>query len=250
MTPVRVLIADDEPLARERLAMLLADRPGSEVIGEARDGEETVQRISADRPDLVFLDVQMPELDGFTALEAALSWHVPEVVFVTAYDSYAIRAFEAGATDYLLKPFDRQRFEVALARALARVASPAGEESVRAFLAGVRRERGGPERIAVTAGKRIRLVDVSTIDWIEAAGNYARLRSGGTVHVLRESMRELERRLDPSQFVRVHRSVIVRIGAIAELEPCGHGEYRILLPDGTEVTRSRTFGGRLRGVLK
>lgn len=249
MTPVRVLIADDEPLARERLAMLLAGRPDIVVLGEACDGEETVQRISTDRPDLVFLDVQMPELDGFAALEAALSWHVPEVVFVTAFDSYAIRAFEAGATDYLLKPFDRQRFEVALARALARVASPAGHASVREFLAGVRRDRGGPDRIAVTTGRRIRLVEVASIDWIEAAGNYARLRAGGTVHVLRESMRELERRLDPSQFVRVHRSTIVRIGAIAQLEPCGHGEYRIRLTDGTEVASSRTFSARLRKVM-
>lgn len=245
----RVLIADDEPLARERLRALLEGRPGIEVVGEAADGREAMEQILAHRPDLVFLDVQMPEQDGFAALEGALDTHVPSVVFVTAYDTYAIKAFEAGATDYLLKPFDRPRFEVALGRALAHLGSPGGHESVRALLQAVRRERGMPERIAVPSGGRITLVDLEQVDWIEAAGNYVRLRRGGTVHVLRESMRELALRLDPQHFVRVHRSVIVRVGAVGQVEPAGHGEYHIRLADGTELMSSRTFGERVREIL-
>lgn len=244
--PISILVADDEPLARERLTTLLAGHPELSVIAECGDGEEAAARMVSDRPDLAFLDVQMPELDGFGALEAAAPWHVPEVVFVTAYDAYALRAFEAGAIDYLLKPFDRPRFERALTRALARLASPGREAEVRALLARVAADRGTPERLAIRVGRRIRFVEVSAIEWIEAAGNYARLRAGGATHLLRERMRELERRLDPRLFVRIHRSFIVNVGAIAALEPTTHGEFQVSLRDGTKLTSSRTFSERLR----
>lgn len=255
--PARVVIADDEPLARERLRELLAERAEVEVVGEARDGEEALRVVQETAPDLLFLDVQMPGLDGFEVL-AELGPRPPAVVFVTAFDHYAVRAFEVDAVDYLVKPFNRARFEAALSRALAGRAPTA--EELRALLERlrpelVRPERGYQTRFVVRSADEIQFVRAADVTWLEASGNYVRLhgvRLHGAAgpHLLRATLRELEARLDPEHFVRVHRSAIVAIDAIAKLEPHFHGELVLSLRDGTRLTSSRSYSARLRELLQ
>ena len=256
---IRVVVVDDEPLARERLRTLLASRPEVELVAECGDGGSAVETIAATRPDLVFLDVQMPELDGFEVLDALRLLDppaLPAVVFVTAYDAYALRAFEVRALDYLLKPFDRSRFDEALGRALERLR---GRESagmtvesgaLAALLAELRAERGWRERFVVRTGSRISFVRTEEVDWIDAEGNYLRLHVAGRTHLVRETMKSVEAELDPSRFVRVHRSAIVNVDRIASLEPYFHGEYVVTLRDGARLTSSRSHSARLRALLR
>ncbi len=244
----RVVIADDEPLARERVRTLLARHPEMRLVAECGDGEETVRVLLAERPDLVFLDVQMPELNGFEVLEALPADRRPAVIFVTAYDEHAVRAFEVNALDYLLKPVEPKRFEAALGKVIARRAEPPA--ALEAVLAELRRTRAYPTRLVVRDGSRVTFVRTEAIDWIDAAGNYARLHVGREVHLLREPLKVLETRLDPERFLRVHRSAIVNLERIVSVEPYFHGEYTLTLRDGTRLTSSRTHSARLRGLLR
>jgi len=248
------LIVDDEPLARERIRALLAGDSEVEILGECASGEEAVRAIRAGRPDLLFLDVQMPGMDGFETLAAAAAaepGRVPAVVFVTAYDRHAVRAFEVHAQDYLLKPFDRARFTAALERAKAAIASAHGggvTERLAELLDGRERARRTLRRLVIHSAGRILFLGVSEIDWIEAAGNYARIHAGAESHLYRETMRELESKLDGEEFLRIHRSTIVRVDRIRELRPWFHGAFVVVLRDGTELQSSRGFSGRLRAL--
>ena len=227
---IRALIVDDEPLARSSVAMLLRRDPEITVIGECGSGTEALSEIRITKPDLLLLDVQMPELDGFDVLEM-LGSDLPQVIFVTAYDQYALRAFEAGAIDYLLKPFDNARFDVAITRAKQRIRgiNHGGEPRNRA------------ERIVVKSAGEVCFIKVRDIDWIEAADYYACLHVGSRNHLLRRSMAELEAELDPKQFCRTHRSSIVNLDRVRGLKLQEDGEYEVLLENGARVRLSRRY---------
>jgi len=246
---IRTLIVDDEPLARSRVRELLATQPDVEVIGECGNGREAIAAIRSDRPDLVYLDVQMPEVTGFEVLEALEPAVAPAVVFVTAFDQFAVRAFEVHALDYLLKPFDRERFLSSLQRAREAVRLRREgrlDERLGALLADLGAQRRYLKRLLVKNGSRTVLLQAGEIDWIESAGNYVRLHVGRERHLLRETMTALEERLDPEQFVRIHRSTMVNLDRVRELEPYFHGDYVLRLVDGTRLTLSRTYRDRLQ----
>ena len=249
---IRVVIADDEPLARERIRTLLAPHTDLELVAECQDGEDAIRVLAAERPDLLFLDVQMPELDGFGVISAIPASQRPWVVFITAYDEHAVRAFEVNAIDYLLKPVEPKRFEAAIARVRERLAQPASvrDAALEAVLTELRKARGHATRLVVRDGSKVSFVRPEEIDWIDAAGNYARLHVAGTTHLLREPLKALEARLDPERFLRVHRSAIVNLERIASVEPYFHGEYVLTLQDGTRLTSSRTHSARLRTFLR
>jgi two-component system LytT family response regulator len=248
---IRTLIVDDEPLARERLRTLLAVEEDIEVIGESGDGRTAVGMIRKLAPDLVFLDVQMPELDGFGVLEALKPGEIQAIVFVTAYDEYALRAFDVRALDYLLKPFDRARFHRALSRARADLRGDREEidRRLRDLLEEFRGDRQGLERIVIKSSGRVIFLRSEEIDWIEAAGNYVKLHAGDKAHLLRETMKGIEEKLDARTFVRVHRSRIVNLDRVRELQPWFHGEYVITLEDGTELTSGRSYSDTLQNLL-
>jgi two-component system LytT family response regulator len=249
--PVRVLIADDERPARAKLRRFLAADPQVELAGEAASGTEAVEMIERLRPDLVFLDIQMPGADGFGVLQAIGPAALPHVVFVTAYDEYALRAFEVHAVDYLLKPFDADRFRTALARAKERVRgrTPAGDEAldarIRRVLAEARPAPAYLERVLVRTGARAVFLRVDEIDWLEAEENYVRLHAGRESYLVRGTLAGLEERLDPARFVRVHRSHMVSLAAIRELHPWSHGDWMIVLRDGRELMLSRRYRDRI-----
>jgi two-component system, LytTR family, response regulator len=257
-TPIRTFIVDDEMLAREAIRLRLAGEADFEVIGEAADGPDAVRQMTKLHPDLVFLDVQMPEMNGFEVIERVAPLHLPIVVFVTAYDQYALRAFESHALDYLLKPFTASRFGAALDRARLEVAKAGDEESQRRLLALLNdrvRNRdqaadpGGSRsyltRLTVKHEQRIKLVKTEDIDWIESSANYACLHLGAATYVVRMTMSELERRLDPAQFARIHRSTIVQIDRIKEIVPAWHGDFDLTLMDGTVLRLTRNYRARL-----
>lgn len=250
---IRALIVDDEPLARQRIRNLLKDEPDIEVVGECADGGEAVASIRDLRPDLVFLDVQMPVLDGFGVLEAVGPERMPAVIFVTAYDRYAIQAFEVNALDYLLKPFDRDRFRRALERARAQLGREPPAEVGERLAAAAEDARGAGrktlDRIVIKSGGRVFFLRAEEIDWIEAAGNYLRIHAGGEMHLLRETMSGLEARLDPQTFLRIHRSTIVNIERIQELQPLFHGDYVVILRDGTQLNLSRGYKQRFQELF-
>jgi two-component system LytT family response regulator len=252
---MRVLVVDDEPLARERIVRLLAGRPPVREVIEATDGPSAIEAIRTRKPDLMFLDVQMPGVDGFGVLRAVGLEKLPATVFVTAFDSHALRAFEVHAVDYLLKPYDTDRFWAAFRRATETVA-------MRSVLGAGRKlasllqdmDQGRPtveqpppeparhiERIAVRADGRIFFVRPGEVDWCESAGNYVKLHVGRTVHVIRETLSNLEERLDPSAFVRIHRRLIVNVDRIHELQPWFGGDQIVILKDGSRLRLSRTF---------
>lgn len=249
---IRALIVDDEPIARERIRSLLADEPDVEIVAECRDGNEAVATIRKERPDLVFLDVQIPELDGFGVVETLEGEPLPAIVFVTAYDQYALQAFEVHAIDYLLKPFDEERFGRALSRARKAIQAAAVDDGVNdrllALIKGLKPERF-LERVVVKSSGRLFFLRTDEIDWIESSGNYACMHAGKEAHLIRETMSALEARLDPEQFIRIHRTAIVRIDQIKELHPLFHGEYEVVLRDGTRLTLSRSYRDRLQGLL-
>ena len=251
-TRTRVLIADDEPLARERLRMLLAREEWVEIAGECHNGAEAVTAIQKLRPDLVFLDVQMPGATGFDVIEAVGVAHMPPVVFVTAYDRYALRAFDVHALDYLLKPFDRERFQQALARARQHLERKDAGDLERRLLELVQDLRSSPqrpERFVIKSGGRVFFVRTDEIDWIEAAGNYVKLHVGSEAHLLRETMNSLEAQLDPDTFYRIHRCHIVNIERVKELQPWFNGEYVVFLRSGTRLTLSRGYREKLQDRL-
>ncbi len=252
MAKLRVLIVDDEPLAREKIAALLAEDADIEIIGEYGNGLAAVAAIEAQSPDLVFLDVQMPELDGFGVLESVAAEFMPFVIFVTAYDRYALRAFEAQALDYLLKPFDQDRLGKALQRAKRQIererASGVNQQLV-ALLADLKAKPKMLERLVIKSGGRVFFLRAEEIDWIEAAANYVQLHVGQESHLLRETINSLAARLDPDKFLRIHRSIIVNIERIKELHPWFHGKYAIVMRDGTQLTSSRGYREHLQKLL-
>jgi two-component system, LytTR family, response regulator len=241
---MRVLIADDEELARTGIRQLLATRPGTEVVAECANGIETVAAIAEHSPDLVFLDVQMPGFDGFEVIEQIGGDAMPPVIFVTAYDAHALRAFETYAVDYLLKPIDPDRFRNALDHATTRIAST----KLTALLDSV--GPGAPlEQIAVKHDGRISFVKVEAIDWIEATGNYVTLHVGAATHVVRHTLERLAQRLGTRRFIRIRRDALVSLAAIKSLEPYLKGSYVILLRDGGKLLSSRSFAARLKELL-
>jgi two-component system LytT family response regulator len=252
MKKIRTLVVDDEPLGRERLMTLLSAEPDIEVAGQCRDGEEAVRAIMNHSPDLVFLDVQMPGMTGFDVIDAVGSERMPLVIFVTAYDQHALRAFQVRALDYVLKPFDRERFQEALQRARAQIQRDETGDLGRRLLALVkdlRRDQPKTDRLVVKSGGRLFFLRTDEIDWIEAAGNYVRLHVGNTSHLLRETMNAIEGRLDPEKFFRIHRSRIVNMERIQEMQPWLNGEYAVVLRTGTRLTLSRGYREKLQERL-
>lgn len=262
---IRTLIVDDEPLARERVRTMVGQEADLEVIAEARDGAEAVDAILSRDPDLVFLDVQMPKLDGFEVIASVGPERMPPVVFTTAFDQHALRAFEVQALDYLLKPFDQERFRGALGRVRQHIDSYESGQLGRKLLALVRDMQGdGPvlgdalpvpvadrksDRMVVKSNGRLFFLRSDEIDWVEAAGNYVRLHVGSDAHLLRETMNAIEARLDPELFFRIHRSRIVNIERVKELQPWFNGEYVVLLRNGTKLTLSRGYREKLQERL-
>jgi two-component system LytT family response regulator len=236
---LRVLLVDDEPLARTLLRVLLARDSSVEVVGEC-SGAEAVAETLRTRPQIVFLDVQMPDMDGFEVLERLGRARPPAVVFVTAYDQYAVRAFEVHAVDYLLKPVSEERLREALGRAKARAAGRGGSAAEDGLAALLRDRARYPSRLLVPARGRTVVVEVKGIDWIEATDYYASIHAGGQTHLLRQTMGELERLLDPTRFFRVHRSAIVNLDRVREIQPLFRGDSELLLTTGARVRLSRS----------
>jgi two-component system, LytTR family, response regulator len=252
-TLIKTLIVDDEPLAREGIRRLLRDDPSIRIIGECGDGVEAIRIIKAEKPDLVFLDVQMPEVDGFGVIDALRAGTIPSIIFVTAHDRYAIEAFRVHALDYLLKPVDPARFSEAVERVKSNVVKDENRTLMKKLLA-VADHIGGRHprdtgRIAVKESGRIALVNVREIDWIEASGDYVSIHTPGERHLLRETMTSIEGQLDPGTFVRIHRSAIVNLDRVKELRPLFRGEYALYLFDGTRLIVSRTYRKRLEQML-
>jgi two-component system LytT family response regulator len=228
---IPTLIVDDEPLARKRMHALLRDYGDFVVVGEAADGEEALRAITALEPRVVFLDVEMPGFDGFEVVRRLESVQ-PLIVFVTAFEQYALDAFRASAVQYLLKPVDRDDLQKAIERLRQLVD-----------------DRSSMQRIAVKSRARTLLFRVEQIDWIESAGNYVRLHIGAERHLLRETMTALEQKLDPHDFARIHRTAIVNLARVRELQPTSHGEFVVVLEDGTRLTLSRVFRDRIEPLL-
>jgi len=252
LAAIRVLIVDDEPLARRGIRLHLEQQPGFEIVGECGNGLEAVAAIQDRAPDLVFLDVQMPEMDGFQVIEAVGIEQMPAVVFVTAYDAYAIRAFDVHAVDYLLKPFDRERFLQALDHArsqLLGVPRNLGAQ-LRALLHEHLGGRKHLERLVIRSGGRIFFLEVATVDWIEAADNYAELHVGKQSHLVRHTLASLEARLDPEHFVRIRHSTIVNVRKVKELRPSSSGEYDVVLQSGAVLESSRRYRKKLTAILE
>jgi two-component system LytT family response regulator len=249
---LRVLIVDDEPLARRRISRFLRSEPDVDVVGEVADGRSAVTALRDGQADLVFLDVQMPELDGFGVIREVGLTRLPGVVFVTAFDQYALQAFEVHAVDYLLKPFTRERMQAALARARARRRAEASQTDPRltALLNELVERPRFLQRLPVRSGPRIVLLETGQIDWIQAADNYVLLHAGGREFLMRETMSRLEQELDPEAFVRIHRSAMVRIDRVAELQPSVHGDFRVTLKNGTYLTLSRYYRERVERMLR
>lgn len=251
-TKIRTVIVDDEELARDRMQSLLEMQPDVEIVAVCSDGIAALEAIERTHPDLVFLDVQMPGMDGFEVVENLDASAAPDVVFVTAHDGHAIRAFEIHALDFLLKPFDQTRFEKTLDRARNRVRAAKGatiDSRLMSLLEELRDERKYPERLIVKSSGRVFFVRTEEIDWVEASGNYVKIHTKNDAHLLRESMKNMEAKLDPKIFVRIHRSAIVNIDRIKELEPWFHGEYIVIMQNGTRLTASRVFSDRLAAVI-
>jgi two-component system LytT family response regulator len=260
---IRTLIVDDEPLARERVRSMTGLEGDLEVIGEARDGAEAVDAILSQSPDLVFLDVQMPKLDGFDVISSVGADRMPSVVFVTAFDQHALRAFEVQALDYLLKPFDQERFQGALRR--VREQMDAAENGalgkrLRALVRDMKTDVSPDaqpavsadrksDRMVVKSGGRLFFLRSDEIDWVEAAGNYVRVHVGTESHLLRDTMNAIETRLNPDVFFRIHRSRIVNIERVKELQPWFNGEYVVILRNGTKLTLSRGYREKLQDRL-
>lgn len=248
---LRAVILDDERLARARMKRLLRADTEISIVGEFASGREFLDAFSKLRPDLLFLDVQMPVLDGFETL-AALP-ELPAVVFVTAFDQYAVKAFETYAVDYLLKPYDAKRFEKAVARAkevIRRDRLCRANSNVLELIRSLAPPPRYLERLTVRQGESVTFIKVEQVDWIEAEGNYVRVHFGGQSRLIRESIGNLEKQLDPKRFPRIHRSAIVNFDRIAEISPLFHGECRLVLRDGTALTLSRTYRDRFPELQK
>jgi len=238
-----VLIVDDEPLARDRIREMLKGDPEIQIVGEARNGREAIDAMNTHAPDLVFLDVQMPDMDGFEVLKA-LGEKMPLIVFVTAYDQHALRAFDVHAVDYLMKPFDRDRFAKALHRAKQQMKRPQDDNDAGRIMALLEELKAGArhlERFAIKTGEKILFIRAQDVDSIEAEGNYVRLNVATSSYMLRETINSIESQLDPRTFVRIHRSTIVNINRVKELQAWARGEYRVMLENDAYFTLSRGY---------
>jgi two-component system LytT family response regulator len=264
---MRVIIVDDEPLARDRLRALLSKESDVQIVAECGDGREAVTSIKRENPDVVFLDIQMPELDGFGVLAQLKGGKMPQVVFVTAFDEFAVKAFEVHALDYLLKPFDKERLKSAVSRARDLLKTPdqtALTEKLSALLDTLNQQQQQPaaaagaaaagaapsnERIAVKLDGRVIFVRPGDIDWIEAQDNYVKLHVAREAHLVRDTLSNFENRLDTKRFIRIARSTIVNIDRVREMQPMFHGEYVVILHDGTKLTMSRGYRDTLQQYL-
>lgn len=249
---IRALIVDDEPLSRRRVRELLRNHPEIEIIGECSTGPETIEAVSTLKPDLLFLDIQIPGLDGLAVSAALGGTNAPLIIFITAYDQYAVRAFEVQAVDYLLKPYDRERFAEAIARARRRLGERRHTEVNEKILQLLEEMRERPrylDRLVIKTNDRVFVIRTEEIDWIEAEGNYVRIHFGKSSSLLRETLSNLAAQLDPRKFPRIHRSQIVNIDRIQELQPWSHRDYRIILRNGTELALSRTYRDQLYQLL-
>jgi two-component system LytT family response regulator len=249
MEKIRALIADDEALARRRLRQFIAEVPDLEVVGECEDGRRAVTLIRSAAPDLLFLDVQMPLLDGFGVIREVGAGSVPAVVFVTAFDQFALRAFEAHALDYLLKPFGRERFMQAVVRARRLIGDASVRARLDALVGGLSERPRYATRFAVKARGRTVVLLTDEIDWVGAADNYLELHAGANSYVVRETLGQLQSKLDPQKFVRIHRSTLVNVERVRELHPLFAGDQFVLLQDGTKLQVSRTHRRRLLALL-
>ena len=246
------MIVDDELLARKFLRRMLKQNAVFEIVGESTNGKEAVEMIRALKPDLVFLDVQMPEMDGFAVLETVGLGQLPEIVFTTAYESYAIRAFELHALDYLLKPFDEQRFRDAIKHAEERLHSLQDKEGrlqIGALLERIQSKQAYLERLIIKADGRITFLNTQDIDWVEADDKYVHLHTGNSARMVRQTLSAMETQLDPARFVRIHRSAMVNVERIRELQPLFNGEYSLLMDDKTKLTLSRKYKDKLFKLL-
>jgi two-component system, LytTR family, response regulator len=257
MTPrderVRTLIVDDEPLARKRLRALLADEPDIEIIGEAGSGTAAVQAIATGQPDLVFLDIQMPGLDGFDVLRATAGVHQPFVVFVTAHDEHALKAFEVEAVDYVLKPVVEARLRAAVRRAVSRLREGSPKDFARDIAHLLERVAPAAERvnrIPIKRDGRTTFVRVADIDWVDADRDFLRLHAGKETHIVRDTMTEMEGKLPADTFMRIHRSIIVNLERVREVQPWFKGDYVLILHDGTKLRSGRTYRDSVQRLLK
>jgi len=253
MSKIRALVAEDQELSRERLVALLREEPDVEVVAACSDGRQAAEAIQRLQPDLVFLDMQMPELDGFDVIESVGAEQMPTVIFVTAYDEYALRAFEVHALDYLLKPFGKRRLQKALQRARGQLQSRRTEAlaiQLLALVSDLKLESERPGRILIRSGGRISFLPLDQIDWVEAEGNYVRLHVGDESHLLRETMSAMEQRLGPDRFVRVHRSRLAQIKRIKELRVKPDGTYEAVLVNGVRLNVGRAFREELQERLQ
>jgi two-component system, LytTR family, response regulator len=247
MADLRAIVVDDEPLARERLRTFLANEPGVAVIGECQNGDEAIIAVRRDHPDILFLDVQMPGMNGFEVLQKLNGSAPHAVIFTTAHDQYAVQAFEVHAVDYLLKPFDRERLRLALERARTRASSKPDDlqSKLAAMLEDLKAGARQPERIPVKSNGKVTFVRIPEIDWIASADNYVELHVGNHSHLIRVTMNSIATRLPAQQFVRVSRTSIVNLARVKELQPLFHGEYTITLTTGARVTLSRSYRDQL-----
>jgi two-component system LytT family response regulator len=252
---IRTILVDDEAPARSRLRQLLKAEPGFRILAECTNGQQALEAIQKEKPDLVFLDMQMPRLGGLEVCEAVAKTGatMPLVIFVTAYDEYALKAFEVHAIDYLLKPFDRERFQKALTHAretLTRARSAGTDSRIEALLSDLRANTRHPDRLVFKQNGRVVFVRVETIDWIEADGNYVRMHAGTEAHYLRETLAGLEGQLPAGKFMRISRSAIVNLDRIKELQPLFYGDYAVILRDGSKLNMSRNYRDRLETLLE
>jgi len=249
--PIRVLLVDDEGPARRKMRRLLAAAPDFEVAGEAADGDAAIEAVARLKPDVVFLDVEMPRHDGLE-VAAALKAPPPEIVFITAHDRFALRAFEVHALDYLLKPYDNERFQKVLERIRLRRRQPAEGDLLERLQRLLAERQPAAERVLVEENGRAHFVRLSDVDWMEGARNYVTLHAGGKTHSLRSTLDSLHKKLDAEAFVRINRSAIVRLDSIRELQPWFHGEYKVVMKDGATLTWTRRYlaGGLPPGILR
>jgi two-component system, LytTR family, response regulator len=255
---VRVVIADDERLARQKMRILLESEPSITVVAECQDGRQTVSAINCFHPDLLLLDIQMPDLDGFQVLSEIPEAEMPLVIFTSAYDQYAIRAFEAHALDYLLKPFDQERLHQAIERARLDLLRSENRELTHRLMELLSHIKSGrtpapaepQNRLVIRAKGRVIFLDTDEIDWVEAAANYVRLNVGKESYLLRETISRTSERLSPSEFIRIHRSTIVNVRKIKQLIPVNSGEYIVVLKNGKELSCSRGYRALLQREIE
>ncbi len=247
---IRALVVDDEPLAREIIREMIRRDSEISVVGECGNGLDAVTMIETERPDMVFLDIQMPEMDGFAVIEAVGAQAMPVVIFVTAYDQYAVNAFKVHALDYILKPFDWERFADALLRAKSQIRRESDlSDKLDALLRQMRKKHDFVERLIIKTNGRVIFLRTEEIDWIEAEGNYVRLHVGKDSYLQRDTIGGMEAKLDPTQFPRIHRSAIVNIDRVQELRPWFQGDYCVILRNGKELPLSRNYWDKLRQIL-